>query len=129
MPHETIRQILSILDGYYVDGDVHWVLRQMRDQVLIYIRYVSIRYPDMVTVEKIRLARAVTYEASRRHVESLNVAGSETQTFLFIGACTKEFEKLICFVTHHLCKAVMVSVLMEDQLATGAQVSCSSTKV
>ena len=75
LPHETIRQILSILDGYDVAGDVTWVMRSLRDQLLIYIRSLSIRYPRMQTDEKIRLARAVTYEALRRHVQPLTAAG------------------------------------------------------
>ena len=75
LPHETIRQIMSILDGYDVAGDVTWVMRSLRDQLLIYIRSLSIRYPHMQADEKIRLARAVTYEALRRHVQPLNAAG------------------------------------------------------
>ena len=75
LPHETIRQILSILDGYDPAGDVTWVMRSLRDQLLTYIRSLSIRYPHMQADEKIRLARAVTYEGLRRHVEPLNAAG------------------------------------------------------
>ena len=82
MPYETIRQIQSILDSFKTWGDVKWPMRYMRDQRLIYVRSLSIRYPRMESDEKIRLAKQVAYEAFKRHVESTNAAGLRKFNFL-----------------------------------------------
>ena len=82
LPHETIRQIQSILDSFKTWGDVKWPMRYMRDQLLIYVRSLSIRYPRMESDEKFRLAKQVVYEAFKRHVESTNVAGLRKFNFL-----------------------------------------------
>ena len=82
MPYETIRQIQSILDSFKTWGDVKWPMRYMRDQLLTYVRSLSIRYPRMESDEKIRLAKQVAYEAFKRHVESTSVAGLRKFTFL-----------------------------------------------
>ena len=76
LPHETIRQILSILHSFDPAKDSSWLMRALRDQVLIYVRSLSNRYANMEDDEKVRLARALTFEASRRHLETpLDVAG------------------------------------------------------
>ena len=82
LPYETIRQIQSILDGFKPWGDVKWPMRCMRDQLLIYVRSLSIRYPRMESDEKFRLAKQVVYEAFKRHVESTNAAGLRKFNFL-----------------------------------------------
>ena len=82
MPYETIRQIQSILDSFKTWGDVKWPMRYMRDQLLIYVRSLSIRYPRMESDEKFRLAKQVAYEAFKRHVESTNAAGLRKFNFL-----------------------------------------------
>ena len=68
LPHETIRQILSILHSFDCAKDPSWLMRALRDQVLIYVRSLSNRYPRMEDDEKVRLARALTFEAFRRHL-------------------------------------------------------------
>ena len=83
LPHETIRQIMSILHSFDAWGDVTWPMRSMRDQLLIYTRSLSIRYPRMEIDEKFRLAKQVVYEAFKRHVESTNAAG--LRKFRFMG--------------------------------------------
>ena len=82
MPYETIRQIQSILDSFKTWGDVKWPMRYMRDQLLIYVRSLSIRYPRMESDEKFRLAKQVAYEAFKRHVESTNAAGLRKFSFM-----------------------------------------------
>ena len=68
LPHETIRQILSILHSFDCAKDPSWLMRALRDQVLIYVRSLSNRYARMEDEEKVRLARALTFEAFRRHL-------------------------------------------------------------
>ena len=68
LPHETIRQILSILHSFDPAKDSSWLMRALRDQVLIYVRSLSNRYARMEDEEKVRLARALTFEAFRRHL-------------------------------------------------------------
>ena len=75
LPHETSRQILSILHSFDCAKDPSWLMRALRDQLLIYVRSLSNRYAKMEDDEKVRLARALTYEAFRRHLETLNAAG------------------------------------------------------
>ena len=82
LPYETIRQIQSILDSFKTWGDVKWPMRYMRDQLLIYVRSLSIRYPRMESDEKFRLAKQVVYEAFKRHVESTNAAGLRKFSFM-----------------------------------------------
>ena len=50
-------------------------MRALRDQLLIYVRSLSNRYTRMEDDETVRLARALTCEAFRRHLETLNTAG------------------------------------------------------
>ena len=83
LPYETIRQSQSILDSFKTWGDVKWPMRYMRDQLLIYVRSLSIRYPRMEIDEKFRLAKQVVYEAFKRHVEPTNVVG--LRKFRFMG--------------------------------------------
>ena len=82
MPHELIRQILTVLDNFNVFGDPTWPLRQMRDWFLTYIRALRFRYPSMDIDEITRLAKQVVYEAFKRHIESTNRAGLRRFTWL-----------------------------------------------
>ena len=82
MPHELIRQILTVLDSFKIWGDCTWPLRQMRDWLLTYIRSLRLRYPRMEIDEITRLAKQVVYEAFKRHVESTNRAGLRRFTWL-----------------------------------------------
>ena len=75
LPHETIRQILSILHSFDCAKDPSWLMRALRDQLLIYVHSLSNRYAKMEDDEKVRLARALTFEAFRRHLETLGDAG------------------------------------------------------
>ena len=76
LPHETIRQIISILHSFDCAKDPSWLMRALREQVLIYVRSLSNRYPRMEDDEKVRLARALTFEAFRRHLQTpLDEAG------------------------------------------------------
>ena len=76
LPHETIRQVLSILHSFDCAKDSSWLMRALRDQVLIYVRSLSNRYARMEDEEKVRLARALTFEAFRRHLQTpLDEAG------------------------------------------------------
>ena len=70
MPHELIRQILTVLENFNFSGDPTWPLRQMRDWFLTYIRALRHRYLGMDIDEITRLAKQIVYEAFRRHVES-----------------------------------------------------------
>ena len=69
MPHELIRQILTVLENFNISGDPTWPLRQMRDWFLTYIRALRHRYLGMDIDEITRLAKQIVYEAFRRYVE------------------------------------------------------------
>ena len=48
--HEAIRQIINALTEFKVDGDWSWVLRQIRDVALTYVRALG-KHQHMQTVE------------------------------------------------------------------------------
>ena len=65
------------------------------------------------------------FDSRHRLLESIppmspNMAGDDTHTERVMGACANMFEKSTCLVNHPFCNAVIISMQMEDQLATGA---------
>ena len=105
VPHETIRQVLSILDGYMVSGDVYWPVMQLRDEANMYFRSLSSRYQNMKSDEKARLTNTVMYEGFRRHAVDLDAAGVAKFDFIVkIGEYIENDE----VPERHLCCAILL---------------------
>ena len=62
-PHEVVRQIQQVHDGFNPKSDGSWPLRSMRDIMLDYMRVLKRTYPELSMVECTHLVRLMMFEA------------------------------------------------------------------
>ena len=81
LPHEGVRQLHSILGCSRPDGDTHWALRQISGVILVYFRVLSVKYHNMLYIDKAWMVRILLIEACKRRVEEVGHDAFETQKY------------------------------------------------
>ena len=66
LPHECVRRVHFLVEAFRADMDAEYLLRQIRDEGVKFVRALGLRYPQVPFEAKVRLSRLCIFEAIDR---------------------------------------------------------------
>ena len=74
LPHECVRRVHMQVEAFRADMDAEYLLRQIRDEGVKFVRALGLRYPQVPFEAKVRLSRLCIFEAiDRSEVQKLEL--------------------------------------------------------
>ena len=66
LPHECVRRVHFLVEAFRADMDAEYLLRQIRDEAVKFVRALGLRYPQVPFEAKMTLSRLCIFEAIER---------------------------------------------------------------
>jgi len=74
LPHECVRRVHFLVEAFRADMDAEYLLRQIRDEGVKFVRALGLRYPQVPFEAKMTLSRLCIFEAiDRSEVQKLEL--------------------------------------------------------